>query len=360
MHGQGRKQVAHLHGGGFAVGVGQVGQQRLDGPVRRPQREHPAGGGGQRVRRILFDELQTLQGERPDARVRVGRGLAEQRRRAQAHGDEVGGRLLADVGRYVVELLDEGKGVVALGVGQGPRLELVEQNGVVDAVPPGVPGFAAQTAGGGVVAGRPGHGPLAGQVREVFLRLLALLGRQFGEEVDQHRDAFGAVGVGQGHGGAEADGRLGVLEEDADGGDLFRAADATEGGGGGGPANRRLVGQGADEGGLGLAVPEGDGGQGGLDFLLDLVVFREGQVIQQGFGRAGRLERRDGADDGHRQAGALGAFDVLEALPRPAGVVGVVEVVGGLAQDGHGRLAEGGQLRGRRLARRPARDRRVV
>ena len=37
-----------------------------------------------------------------------------------------------------------------------------------------------------------------------------------------------------------------------------------------------------------------------------------------------------------------------ETLPRPAGEIGIVEVVGGLAEHGHGRFAEGGQLGGRR------------
>ena len=202
-------------------------------------------------------------------------------------------------------------------------------------------------AGGGVVAGRSRHGPFAGQVREVVLGLFALLSGQLGEEVDEDRNGVGAVGVGQGRGGAEADGRLGVFQEHADGGELFGAADAAKDGGGGGSADRRLVGQGADQGRFGFAVTEGDGRQRGFDLLLHRLIFGVGQVIQQSLDGPVRLEGGEFADHGHRQAGGLRPFDVLQALPRPTGVFGIVEVVGGLAQERDGRFAQRGQLRRR-------------
>jgi len=74
-------------------------------------------------------------------------------------------------------------------------------------------------------------------VDEVILGLLAETGRQVGEQVDEDGDGLGVVGADEAEGGAEADGGVRVLEQDADGGDVSAAAGLAEDLGGG--AGRR-------------------------------------------------------------------------------------------------------------------------
>ena len=193
---------------------------------------------------------------------------------------------------------------------------------------------------------------VAGQVGQVLLGVAALGDGQLGEQLDQRRDGVGVAGLGQGEGGPQADGRLGVGQQLAQGVARLGEAVLAEHIDGGGPAQRRIVFERLEQGGVGLAVAVGHASQGGADFFLNRLVLGVGQEGEQrGGGAVGPAlggQADHGAGDG-RRIGLQGG----QAAPRQAGGVGGVGVLGGLAQRRDGRRADGRQLGGGLLALGP-------
>ena len=163
---------------------------------------------------------------------------------------------------------------------------------------------------------------------EQLVGLVGQVGRPVLHQGDQGRDG-GAVAAGQQPlRRPEADARIGVGQQLLHVGALLGRARPTEDHTGGGPAARRLVLEGGDDGRVHFAVVDAEDGQGGHDLVLDGVAVGVGRVGQE---RRRRPVRRPLADQPGRGP-ALGrpVLDALRVLcevfgPLPDLLVAVVE-----------------------------------